>query len=68
MDNGRSTNAPQSSTPIGILMSTDLIYGPEGHDENGHKEVGYGQAENQVVGHDAEVAVNEDGGNDKHIS
>ena len=46
----------------------DLIDRSERHDEGRDKEIGNGQAQDEVVGHRLEVAVNQYSSNNKYIS
>ena len=45
-----------------------LVDCPEGHDEDGDEEVGDGQAEDEVVGHVLQVALQQDGGDHEHVA
>jgi len=51
-----------------MLCYTDLVDGPQGHDQDGHKEVGHGQAEDQVVGHVLQISLQQDGGDHEHVA
>lgn len=50
------------------LLKPDLVYGAERHDQHGHQQVRHGQAEDQVVGHVLQVALKDDGGDDKDVA
>ncbi len=45
-----------------------LINSTEGHDEDSDKEVGHGQAQDQIIGHALQVSLQKDGGNHENVT